>query len=117
MVVIVEDEADLAQTCERLLRRSGHEVVTAGTCAAGLTALAAGRPRLLVCDVRLPDGDGLDLVRVARQLTPPVPAIVMTAHPSAAGRRAALASGADGYLMKPFSAAAFSSLVETTIAR
>jgi DNA-binding response OmpR family regulator len=117
MVLIVEDEADLAQTCERLLRRSGHDVLTAGTCAAGLSVLASGASLLLVCDIRLPDGDGLDVVRAAKRLEPPVPAIVMTAQPSEAGRRAALASGADAYLTKPFSAAAFSSLVERMLTR
>lgn len=117
MVLIVEDEADLAQTCERLLRRSGHDVLTASTCAAALTALAGGASRLLVCDVRLPDGDGLEVVRAAKRLNPPVPVIVMTAQPSESGRRAALASGADGYLSKPFSAGAFSALVERTLGR
>lgn len=117
MVLIVDDEADLARTSERLLRRNGHHVVTATTCAAGLTALADGDPRLVVCDVRLPDGDGLEVVRAAKRLTPPVPAIVMTARPSADGRRAALACGADSYLSKPFSAAAFSALVDRTLGR
>ena len=117
MVLIVEDEADLAQTCERLLRRNGHDVRIAGTCAAGLAALASGDSLLLVCDVRLPDGDGFEVVRAAKRLEPSVPAIVMTAQPSEAGRRAARASGADAYLIKPFTAAAFSSLVERTLAR
>ena len=117
MVLIVEDEADLAQTCARLLRRSGHEVSTARTQAAALDALAGRTSRLLVCDVSLPDGDGLEVVRAAKRLSPPVPAIVMTAHPSAAGRHQALASGADAYLMKPFTVAAFAALVDHTLCR
>jgi CheY-like chemotaxis protein len=117
MMLIVEDETDLARTCERVLRRCGHEVMTATTRAAALEALAAGASHLLVCDVWLPDGDGLDVVRAANRLDPPVPAIVMTAQPSAAGRRQALASGAEAYLTKPFSVAAFASLVDRTLAR
>ncbi|HEV8616819.1 MAG TPA: response regulator [Methylomirabilota bacterium] len=117
MILIVDDEADLARTCERLLRRGGHDVATATSCAAALTALAAGSSCLLVCDVRLPDGDGLDVVRAAQRLDPPVPAIVMTGQPSEAGRLAAFASGAAAYLSKPFSAAAFAALVDRTLAR
>lgn len=117
MVLIVEDEPDLAQTCERLLRRRGHDVTTARTCAAGLQALAAGTSLLVVCDVRLPDGDGLDVIRAAKELDPPVPAIAMTAEVSEAGRRRALASGADAYLAKPFTIAAFTALVDQALAR
>lgn len=117
MVLIVEDEGDLAQTCERLLRRSGHDVTTARTRAAGLEVLAGRTSHLVVCDVRLPDGDGLEVVRAAKRLSPPVPAIVMTAQASVAGRRLALASGADAYLMKPFSVEAFAALVARTLGR
>lgn len=117
MVLIVEDEPDLAQTCERLLRRNGHEVTTARTQAAALETLAGRTSHLVVCDIRLPDGDGLEVVRAAKRLSPPVPAIVMTAQPSAAGRRQAMASGADAYLMKPFSVAAFAALVDRTLGR
>jgi DNA-binding response OmpR family regulator len=117
MVLIVEDEHDLAQTCERLLRRQGHDVTTATTRVAALAALADRTSLLVVCDVRLPDGDGLDVVRAAKRLKPPVPAIVMTAEPSAAGRRLALESGADAYLTKPFSITAFSALVNRTLGR
>ena len=102
MVLIVDDEVDLARTCERLLRRHGYDVVTATTRASALTALAAGTSWLVVCDVRLPDGSGLDVVRAARQQTPPARAIVMTGRPSETGRRAALDSGADEYMTKPF---------------
>ena len=117
MVLIVEDEADLAQTCARLLRRRGHKVSTATTQAAALEALAGRASSLVVCDVRLPDGDGLEVVRAAKRLRPPVPAIVMTAQSSTTGRQQALASGADAYLMKPFSVAAFAALVERTLGR
>jgi DNA-binding response OmpR family regulator len=115
MVLIVEDETDLAQTCARVLRRSGHEVTMARTRATALEALAGRASRLVVCDVRLPDGDGLEVVRAAKRLSPPVPAIVMTAQPSTAGRQQALASGADAYLMKPFSVTAFAALVDRTL--
>lgn len=116
MILIVDDEVDLVRTCERLLRRGGHEVITATTCESALTALSGGTSRLVVCDVRLPDGTGLDVVRAAKRLDPPVRAIVMTAQPSEAGRREALASGADAYLAKPFTASGFATVVDHTLA-
>lgn len=115
LILVVEDEADLASTCERLLRRRGHAVVTAASREAGLAALAATGPAVVVSDVRLPDGDGLDVVRAATAMQPQVPAVVMTARPSEPGRRAARAAGAVAYLPKPFTATAFAGLVDRVL--
>ena len=102
-VLVVDDEADLLGTYERILRRLGYPVITAGTRAAALAALEAAPVGLVVADIRLPDGDGLDVVRAARDSRPSLPAIVVTGYASKAGRRDALAAGAAAYLAKPFS--------------
>jgi len=102
IVLVVDDETDLAETCARFLRRRGYGVVTADSYEQGRAALAGTPPELLVSDVRLPDGNGLDLVRAAGALDPPVPAIVMSAYLSDASARAARAAGAVGVLSKPF---------------
>ena len=115
LILVVEDEADFAITCARLLRRQGYVVVTAPSRAAGLAALADATPAVVVSDVRLPDGDGLDVVRAATAMQPRVPAVVMTARASEPGRVAARAAGALGYLPKPFTAAAFAGLVDTAL--
>ena len=60
-VLIVDDEADLVTTYERLLRRHGHHVVSAGSRHAALAAPGAQPLDLVVADVRLGDGDGLDV--------------------------------------------------------
>jgi DNA-binding response OmpR family regulator len=71
---------------------------------------------LVLTDLRLPDGDGLDIVRAARRTTPnPTPTLVVTGFASEASRTAALAAGASGYLAKPFGAAALVSLIESTL--
>lgn len=108
-ILLVEDEADLATTCERVLRRLGYEVLTVGSRAAGLDALAAGPVALVVADLRLPDGDGLDVVRAATAAAAPV--AVMTAFVTPETREAALAAGASAFLAKPFSVSAFAELV------
>lgn len=104
-VLVVDDETDFLATYERLLRRQSYEVVTVTSRAAGLAALAGEPLDLVISDLRLPDGDGLDVVRAARDARDPVPVIVITGYPSDETRRAALAAGATMFLAKPFVAA------------
>jgi two-component system response regulator PrrA len=113
-VLVVDDEADFLATYERLLRREGFEVVTATSRAAGLAALAGDAPVLVISDLRLPDGDGLDVVRAAR-LASPVPVIVVTGYPSDETRRAALAAGATAFLAKPFAAAMLLAAIRSSV--
>jgi DNA-binding response OmpR family regulator len=101
-ILVVDDERDLAATCQRLLSRRGWNVVTAGSREAALTVLArTPRPVLAIVDRQLPDGDGLDVLRAALAVETPV--IMVTGYGSAATRRLALDEGAVGFLAKPFS--------------
>ena len=102
-VLIVDDEPDLAATCERLLNRRGWTVTIAGSREAALTMLARHpRPVLAIVDRQLPDGDGVDVLRAALAVDTPV--IVVTGYGSGATRRLTLEEGAVGFLAKPFSA-------------
>jgi DNA-binding response OmpR family regulator len=114
-VLVVDDEADFLATYERLLRRENFEVVTATSRAAGLAALAAESPRLVISDLRLPDGDGLVVVRAARDARPPMPVIVVTGYPSDETRRAAFAAGATVFLAKPFAAAVLLAAIHSNV--
>jgi two-component system, NtrC family, response regulator PilR len=116
-VLVVDDEADLVTTYERVLRHHGHHVISAGSRHAGLMALASHPLDLVVADVRLGDGDGLDVVRAARANPTPPPVIVVTGYASATGRRDALGAGAAAYLAKPFSISQFIGAVETLLGR
>ncbi|HEY2991754.1 MAG TPA: response regulator [Methylomirabilota bacterium] len=112
VVLVVDDERDLALTCRRLLMRGGWQVTTVGSRGAALEALEGGAPpALAIVDRLLPDGDGLDVVRAAR--TQGTPAIVMSALTSAANRAQTREAGAAGFLGKPFSARDFLDLVRT----
>jgi CheY-like chemotaxis protein len=115
-VLVVDDEADLAANYERILRRLGYRVVAVGTRGCGLAALALEAPRLVVADLRLPDGDGLDIVRAARALPASPPVLVATVYGSSASRRAALAAGATAFLAKPFPIDTFSRVVNELMA-
>jgi two-component system response regulator PilR (NtrC family) len=115
-ILVVDDEPDLVATYERLLRRLGYRVITAGTRVGGLAALGHEPLRLVISDLRLPDGDGLDVVRAAGRTTPqPTPAIVVTGFGSETSRAAALAAGAVGYLAKPFATTEFLALVRRAV--
>jgi DNA-binding response OmpR family regulator len=115
-ILIVDDEADLVSTYERLLRRRGYRVVSAGSCREGLLVVEREPLALVLTDLRLPDGDGLDIVRAARRTTPnSTLSLVVTGFASEASRTAALAAGASGYLAKPFGASALIALIEGTL--
>ena len=114
-ILIVDDEVDLVTTYERLLHRKGYRVVSAGSCREGLLVLEREPLALVVTDLRLPDGDGLDIVRAARRTPTPTPSLVVTGFASEASRAASLAAGAAGYLTKPFAASNLVSLVQGTL--
>jgi DNA-binding response OmpR family regulator len=115
-VLVVDDEADLLVTYERILRRLGQRVVAVGSRAAGLEVLRRESPRLVIADLRLPDGDGLEVVRAARALPTPVPVIVVTVLTSRATRQAALGAGAGAFLAKPFATETLTGLVREALA-
>jgi two-component system response regulator PrrA len=119
-VLVVDDEADFLATYERLLRRQGYEVITATSRAAGLAAVRASiegqhRLDLVISDLRLPDGDGLDVVRAVREAPDPPPVFVISGYPSDHTRRAAAAAGATAFFSKPFTAAALLAAVRSTV--
>jgi len=114
-VLIVDDEADLVATYERLLHRRGYRVVSAGSCRDGLLVIEREPLALVVTDLRLPDGDGLDIVRAARRTPTPTPSLVVTGFVSEASRAAALAAGAAGYLAKPFATSNLVSLAQSAL--
>jgi CheY-like chemotaxis protein len=114
-ILVVEDEPDMAATYERVLRRAGHRVVTAASRAEGMRLLERLRPRLVISDLRLPDGDGLDIIRAARALDPAPPVVAVTAYVLRDTREAVLASGAEAFLAMPFGIAELSRLVDDLI--
>ncbi len=112
-VLTVDPQADLLVTYYRLLSRRGYRVITAPTRAAGLLAVEREAPSLVISDLRLPDGDGLDIVRAARSRVPPALAIIVSGVSAAPYRRAALAAGASDFLPKPFAAGALLDLIQS----
>lgn len=114
-VLVVDDEGDFLTTYERLLRRHGFQVIVARTRAEGVAAVVRERPDLVISDLRLPDGSGLDVVRAARSMPEAPSVIVVTGFPSADTRQSALAAGATAFLAKPFAAAGLLAAIRSSL--
>ena len=99
-VLVVDDEAGMRRLMRATLVAHHFTVVEAATVAEARRALAE-RPEVIILDLGLPDGDGLDLVRVVRA-TSTVPIIVVSARDRETDKILALDAGADDYLTKPF---------------
>ena len=104
-VLVVDDEPEMCQTCRKILARHGHEVWLAESGAAGLQALRETPIDLAVIDLRLPDMDGLEVLRQAKRINPDIIAIIITAHGTVDTAIEAVREGAFDYLLKPFSMA------------
>ncbi len=102
-ILVVEDEAEIRHFVRLALESEGYEVFEADSVKRGLIEAATRRPDLLVLDLGLPDGDGVELVRALRQWSA-VPVLMLSARSQEAEKIAALDAGADDYLVKPFGA-------------
>lgn len=100
-ILIVEDEAPIREGLRERLVSEGYRVSAVETVADGIAALA-GAPDLVVLDRRLPDGEGLDVLRHARAAGSPTSFLVLSARGMAEDRIEGLEHGADDYLTKPF---------------
>ena len=100
-VVVIEDEPQIRRFVRAALEAEGWQVHESDTAKKGLTEAGTRKPDLLVLDLGLPDGDGLDVIRDVRGWSS-VPIIVLSARSDEADKIAALDAGADDYLTKPF---------------
>lgn len=101
-LLLVEDEARLAETIARGLRQAAHAVDVADRIASARTKLEMERYDAVILDVNLPDGSGFGLAAELRKRAVPVPILMLTARDTVDDRVAGLDSGADDYLVKPF---------------
>lgn len=100
-VLIVEDEHAISRFLRTALEGDGLRVYDAGTLQRGLIEAATRKPDLVILDLGLPDGDGIDFIREVRQWSQ-MPIIVLSARAEETDKIAALDAGADDYLSKPF---------------
>lgn len=114
-ILVVDDEPDIRELLELTLARMGLSCVSASTLAEAHAALAQGGFQLCLTDMRLPDGDGLELVRHISEHCDDLPVAVITAHGSMENAVQALKAGAFDYLSKPVALEQLRSLVKSAI--
>jgi two-component system KDP operon response regulator KdpE len=101
VAILIEDEPQIRRFVRMALEAEGWQVFEADTAKRGLLDAGTRKPDLLVVDLGLPDGDGLDLIRDVRSWSN-VPIVVLSARVDETDKIAALDAGADDYLTKPF---------------
>ena len=102
-ILLVEDHQDTRNVLSTLLQHSGHTVIVAGNYGEALRLLVRTRipADVLLCDLGLPDGDGLDLVGKAKILRPRIKTIAVTARASENDKELGRTAGFDYYVTKP----------------
>ena len=100
-ILVVEDETSIASFVAAYLKNAGYAVRTAATSQTALTEIASEMPALIVLDLNLPDGDGVELCRRIRKSSD-VPILMLTARDEDVDKIIGLEVGADDYMTKPF---------------
>jgi two-component system response regulator PilR (NtrC family) len=101
-ILIVDDEQSMRELLAILLKKEGFDVVSAGSRAEAARALSESAVDMVLTDVRLPDGDGLEVLRHVKAASPGTVVIVMTAYGTTETAVAARKLGAEAYVLKPF---------------
>jgi DNA-binding NtrC family response regulator len=101
-VLVVDDDPGLAEVIDLLLTREGYAAERAGTVRGALERVGGAEPDLVITDLKLPDGTGLDVIARLHAERPELPVIMITSYSSLESAIAALRAGAVDYLIKPF---------------
>ena len=99
-VLIIDDEDQLRGLLSRIIGLEGYEVFQADSCKNGLKQLALHDPDVVLCDVRLPDGNGVELIAEIKRVKPLAEVIMLTAHGNIPDGVQAIKNGAFDYLTK-----------------
>jgi len=116
IALLIEDEPQIRRFVRGALEDEGWQVFEADSCKRGLTDAGTRKPNLIVLDLGLPDGDGVDFIADLRSWSA-VPVIVLSARTGEADKIGALDAGADDYLSKPFGVGELLARVRSTLRR
>jgi two-component system KDP operon response regulator KdpE len=103
-ILVVEDESNIRSFIQTALETNGYQVLTAATCGQGTMMFSSHIPDMVILDLGLPDRDGLEFIRDAREISA-VPILVLSARTQEDDKVAALDLGANDYVTKPFGTA------------
>src|SRR5262245_60135982 len=101
-VLVVDDELLIRKSLGKVLRAKGYQVEVASSGAEGLEKVSEVRPQVMILDMRLPDTDGISVLRQVRQLDPLIQVILITAYGDVQSAVDAMKLGACDFLRKPY---------------
>jgi DNA-binding NtrC family response regulator len=116
-ILVVDDERSIRELLTILLVQEGHDVATAASVREGVGRLTTERFDLVMCDLKLPDGSGLEVLQDARRRQVETPFIIITAHTTPQHALEALRAGAAEYLSKPFNVDDLKAIIVKLLAR
>ena len=116
-ILLLEDDAALGQGIQLALQLADAQITLCSSLLQARQLLSGAAFDLLILDVNLPDGSGLELLREQKALRPEIPAILLTANDLELDEVAGLESGADDYITKPFSLAVLRARVNAQLRR
>jgi two-component system, NtrC family, response regulator HydG len=102
-IIILDDEADMLENCRRLLGSAGYQCLTATDPYEALGRLESEHADLLLTDLRMPQMDGMEMLRRAREIDRRIPVVMLTGYATLESAVAAVKAGAFDYLSKPYS--------------
>lgn len=115
--LVIEDDKQIADNLRLLFEREAYVVDLVSTVEDGVEKLLTGEYDLLLCDRRLPDGDGIEIVKIARANGLSIPSLMLTAKNSAKDMIGGLDAGADDYLAKPYDSSVLLARVRALLRR
>jgi len=114
-LLIVDDESSIRDMLAIFFHKRGFEVITASSFTEGTAGAARSNPDLILSDIKMPDGNGLDLLRKVKAESPKTPVIMITAHTSTSDAIEAMKAGAVDYIAKPFNIEELAMIVDRAL--
>jgi DNA-binding NtrC family response regulator len=115
-ILIVDDETDLATSCQRLFNSKGYQSGVAGNGREAMEYLQAEEPQLVLTDLKMPGMDGMELLQQVKAHYPEIQVVIMTAYSTIEDAVAAMRLGAADFIPKPFTADHLAIVVEKVLA-
>ena len=116
-LLVVDDDPDILRVLKANLELYGYEILPAASWHAAQEILNVQLPDLIILDLTLPDGDGIDICRQVKAAYPKVPVIMLTARDRVSDKVMGLESGADDYIVKPFETLELTARVKACLRR
>ena len=100
-ILVVDDSQESREICQRVLQREGYGVQSVDDAKKALDELKGTRFNLVITDLKMPEMDGMSLLKKVKGIDPEICVIVMTGYPDEESKAKAIELGASGYLTKP----------------